>query len=171
MYYASILDQLACHLSSISRVCSRYNSPVITDKFSVEKTKSIDVAHRSTKLVVVDYPKSDLSFTLKIMQAEAGSSTLIAQDALLALHEKILSLAAESDATFKSFTNVVDALKHSGINSSYLRPLRDIYDTLSAHAGDDDFQCRYVASSNFANPYVGIVFQHGWKVFFLQFME
>lgn len=169
-----LISGLQGNLSDVSRVCSRHNKGPITDRLG-----DVDVVCYSTKLDLTDYGYnlsqfSAMNFVLRIMQVVPVNRDDATRDTLGTMMSDTIDCIARNDGTFKIFGSVSDALKHSGLNSSFIYALRDIINCVadaSASLGNPVTGIQYVSSAIFSNPSVGMVFVYAGSVIVLQFSD
>ena len=158
------------HLSDLADNCTRYNSDAVCDSLG-----TIDITYRNTKLVVSNYADYKNAFTLKIMRVtpvdfdDASSNDVLDMMVLDAIDH-----IAKGDATFRTVDSASAGLKHTGLNSSYVHPIRGIANCIadaSSGIGKPVVKIHYIASAPFGNACVGMVFQCAGSVYILQFRD
>ena len=164
-----LIRDLQGRLSDTAKACTRYNRPSVFDKLG-----GTDVTYYDSKLIVADYSDRLLSFTLKVAQIVPDHADTITTDALDAMVQDAVDCIVAGDTTAAIVDGVLDGLRHSGLNSSFVYVVRDIANIVadsSSAVGCPITKIRYIASSTFGNRCIGMVFNYGASVFILQFTD
>lgn len=175
MSYITVINGLHTRFGAHARVCTRYNKNAVSDSL---RTLPLEV--RDTKMVVVDHGEERSTFTLKAMQVHITGEDYKDSASLLELvKHNFLVQSAETDPQLHVQKDIAEALKYSGLNSNLLYALRNsleaVRDCLSFTAGDGcsskPDEVELLASSNFAGPYVMMVFKSEYHFVVLRFTE
>lgn len=167
MNFAPFINTLISTLSANSRVCTRYNSPsssAVIDKIAIHE--------RQCRVDVVDYCNYP-SFVIKAIQIQP-EDIIVANDSLDVISSKMVEEFSKANS-FKMFDCYTDALKYSGMRSSYLWPLRNIeviiHKAMSKDKDRADSVITFGASSGFTNSLVSMIFKIDGCIVTLQFKE
>lgn len=131
MKYSKFINELSNFFNDHSQNFSRHNYPVI------ESVSFAGFSHqtRRTKLVIGNYDKGHVGFTLDIVQFGLEPGVDMLRRILRGLHISHLNLYEIPSLNADEMPSLRACVVHSKMTSNYLRPLSIIQDYAGRHGG------------------------------------